>query len=164
MAKTIEQKREESRIRMAIRRKENKEFAESQRLAKRKWYRENSVRYKAYVIDWRHKNRHKVTAYTRKWRYGISQEEFDKLFENQGKKCAVCGNNESGKCWCVDHDHSCCGQVRACSKCIRGIICTPCNLMLGGARDNKEILAKAIKYLDIRNGLWPTKSSLSCSA
>lgn len=158
MAKTPEPHREKARIRMMLKRKENPEFAASQRAAKRRWYKKNSAKYKAYVIDWRHKNRHKVTAYTRKWRYGISQEEFDARFEVQGRLCAICRSNDSGKCWVVDHDHSCCGKIRACAKCIRGIVCTPCNLMLGSARDNQEILAAAIKYLEKENHAQSTSA------
>ena len=40
------------------------------------------------------------------------------------------GNRNAG--WpCIDHDHSCCPESRSCGQCIRGVICSGCNTMLG---------------------------------
>ena len=34
-----------------------------------------------------------------------------------------------------DHDHSCCPTNNTCGKCLRGTLCTSCNLLLGVYRD-----------------------------
>lgn len=75
--------------------------------------------------------------------YGITLDEFDVLFAEQGYRCAICGvSNEdySGKkSFHVDHDHA--------TGAIRGILCHSCNIGLGNFKENGEVLHKAILYL-----------------
>lgn len=70
--------------------------------------------------------------YHLKNRYGITASEWDTLFVEQGRSCAVCKitvvpNNKRATGWCVDHDHTT-GRVR-------GILCAPCNFLLGNLGD-----------------------------
>jgi hypothetical protein len=86
--------------------------------------------------------RQKYRAWSIQKRYGISQQEFEALFESQGRCCAICRSvspGSFGKHWSVDHDHDT-GQVR-------GILCHPCNLMLGLAKDDIGRLQQADNYL-----------------
>lgn len=71
-------------------------------------------------------------------KYGITVKDYDNLFESQNGRCAIC-QKKSNKKLVIDHDHVS-GNVRA-------LLCQPCNLMLGFARDNKTILRLAIEYL-----------------
>lgn len=73
--------------------------------------------------------------------YGLTLEQRDELFAEQGSCCAICKSTEPGstKGWHIDHCHS--------TKRVRGILCNHCNLMLGYAKDNKAALASAIVYL-----------------
>lgn len=73
-----------------------------------------------------------------------SEELYLKLI--RVKECQICGDG-TGKL-VTDHDHSCCGKGRACEKCIRGRICNNCNSTLGYARDRKDVLESAIRYLN----------------
>jgi hypothetical protein len=82
--------------------------------------------------------------YNRDWflqdKYRITADEFDTLLAQQSGGCALCGDvNLSGKNLFVDHDHTT-GEVR-------GLLCHNCNYVIGYARDNIDILEKAIKYL-----------------
>jgi hypothetical protein len=74
-------------------------------------------------------------------KYGISQEEWDKLHDEQLGRCAICLETlaEVGKLG-VDHDHAT-GEVR-------GLLCSPCNVGLGYFRDDPERLIRAVEYLD----------------
>lgn len=99
-------------------------------------------------IKWKRNNR--VSTVRDK---GLTLLEFDLLFKSQGNCCAICKRAEIGKeHWCIDHDHSCCPTKHACGKCVRGILCTTCNLMIGYSRDNPLLLTSAINYLSRTTG------------
>lgn len=85
----------------------------------------------------------------RVFRFGISQERFEKLLAEQNYRCALCDAPDTGvdRWWHIDHDHSCCPGKKTCGKCVRGILCRNCNIMLGHAKDNPVILDKAARYL-----------------
>jgi hypothetical protein len=89
-------------------------------------------------------------GYELKRRYKITVYQFNLILTLQNKRCALCGSIEPGGqgTWHVDHDHNCCLGATSCGKCIRGLLCTNCNSVLGFAKDNKLILKKAIKYLE----------------
>jgi len=75
--------------------------------------------------------------------YGITVEEWEKLFELQERKCAICKTTDPGiKGWDTDHKHG--------TKIVRGILCTSCNNGLGRFKDNIEYLQTAVEYL-LRN-------------
>jgi hypothetical protein len=70
-------------------------------------------------------------------RYGLTQEQFDQMLEDQGYACAM-GREpfEEGQQICIDHDHACCPvtpgrETRCCGRCVRGLLCFRCNTALG---------------------------------
>lgn len=69
-------------------------------------------------------------------KYGIGQDDFDRLKATQDGLCAVCRAREATQ---VDHDHQT-GQVR-------GILCLHCNAGLGALRDDARLVYRAIDYL-----------------
>lgn len=87
--------------------------------------------------------------------FGLTAEQFESLLERQGG-CAICPAPEPGGkgSWHVDHDHACCPvSGKSCGRCVRGILCHNCNLMLGHAKDSIETLKMAIRYLGGGSGL-----------
>lgn len=97
--------------------------------------------HKKWVIS--HKDsKHKSDRKSRmKGLYNITQDDFDRMESEQKGLCSIC-NNPQGygrKRLCVDHNHFT-GKVR-------GLICVNCNLLLGHARDNVEILERCVAYL-----------------
>ena len=77
--------------------------------------------------------------------YGITLEDKNTMVKEQHHKCLICKNKFiSSRDTHVDHCHST-GKIR-------GILCRNCNAMLGGSRDDVEILANGIKYLNTRGG------------
>lgn len=63
----------------------------------------------------------------------------------QGGACAVCWRTDPGPGgWNLDHDHARDPKDRSGH---RGVLCRACNLMLGNARDDAEVLQRAIDYL-----------------
>ena len=84
-------------------------------------------------------------AVARRWYlksiYGLEAHDYAEILTRQQGVCAICGKSNSGKRdWHVDHDHV--------SGKVRGVLCNPCNLMLGLAKDNPDVLRKAASYLD----------------
>lgn len=75
--------------------------------------------------------------------YGITLEDYNKLFKDQKGCCWICGIHQSelSKALCVDHDHTT-GKTRS-------LLCNKCNQALGLFYDNKIIIQKAIEYLEV---------------
>lgn len=83
--------------------------------------------------------------------YGITLEQYTTLLNLQGGVCGVCGTENPGcgsNYFCVDHDHGCCSGRKSCGKCIRGLLCHACNRLLGNSKDQVDVLAKAVSYLN----------------
>jgi hypothetical protein len=73
-----------------------------------------------------------------KIRYGLSLDDVSKMLKDQDNNCAICQQDITQDIN-IDHNHSN-GKVRQ-------ILCTPCNLGLGGFKDNPEVLMMAANYL-----------------
>jgi hypothetical protein len=76
-----------------------------------------------------------------KQRYGITIEEYNKIFQKQKGKCAICGKHQAEfkVALAVDHNHI--------TNEVRGLLCCNCNMGIGRLQDNVEILNNAISYL-----------------
>jgi len=83
--------------------------------------------------------------------FGINSLDYENLLTLQNNVCAICKLPETAKDkhketvrqLAVDHCHE--------SGDVRGLLCTNCNIMLGQAKDNINILQNAIDYLKIKN-------------
>ena len=74
--------------------------------------------------------------------YGISGEDYEKLFKKQGGQCAICGTIKAGEkniFFSIDHNHQ--------TNKIRGLLCYKCNTALGMFNDDPGLLEKAAQYL-----------------
>lgn len=85
--------------------------------------------------------------------YSLSDGEYDALYEAQGGMCYTCGtwtgNRGLSKKLSVDHDHSCCPATPICGKCIRGLICSPCNTLIGQVGDSAgHAIARLQHYIN----------------
>jgi hypothetical protein len=112
-------------------------------MTSKEWNRLNPERHKTNNQRYRKMNPDKVKADSRKsnlkWSYGITPEDYDKMFAEQNGRCAICGN-ESTKRLCVDHDHKT-GKIR-------GLLCFDCNKALGFIHDDIRIVENIILYLE----------------
>ncbi|WP_406164266.1 endonuclease VII domain-containing protein [Streptomyces canus] len=80
--------------------------------------------------------------------YNVTPERFAAMLEAQGGVCAVClAADGSGRELSVDHDHRCCSGPRSCGRCVRGLLCTRCNLGLGRLGDSSNRVGAALQYL-----------------
>lgn len=92
----------------------------------------------------------KRTAGHRGWyikhTYGMTLAQWEDMFNSQGRACAICQATES-KQWNTDHDHACCPGAKTCGRCVRGILCEPCNRAIGLFHDDYATLLSAADYL-----------------
>lgn len=84
-------------------------------------------------------------------KYNISRDEYKRLWRKQDGMCACCGKPERSDRFnrlAVDHDHACCPGDTSCGTCVRGLLCSQCNNMLGCARDSAAHLRAGAAYLE----------------
>lgn len=107
-----------------------------------------------YLKDWRRKNAARVKAYTKlraplladrnlREKYGINTRQRNRMLRAQGYRCAGCRKKKQGP-WNTDHCHR--------TERVRGILCRPCNLALGFARDVPSTLRRLADYLEKDHG------------
>lgn len=93
-------------------------------------------------LEFRKTRKDYLRDYDLKRYYGISLKDYETLLSSQNNTCKICKTAEPGgkhKIFNVDHCHIT-GKVR-------GLLCTGCNMALGGFKDNIETLKIAIDYL-----------------
>jgi hypothetical protein len=117
-AKNIEARRAKARI-------ENMTEAQRERKLEhaRKTRAKNRERFNAKSREYNANNRERLASLTLVRRFGITLAEYDKMFNEQGGVCKICGGTNGTIRLAVDHDHDT-GKVR-------GLLCTRCNLVLG---------------------------------
>lgn len=79
--------------------------------------------------------------------YGVTPQRWDAMVLEQEGRCANCEEDVRGKL-CVDHDHACCPGKTSCGKCVRDLLCSPCNRAIGVLRENPRLLRAAATYLE----------------
>lgn len=74
--------------------------------------------------------------------YGLTTEEYQRIYQHQGSKCYICQRATGARRrLAVDHDHD--------SGYVRGLLCRQCNrYVLGHLRDDTESLQRAIDYIN----------------
>ena len=99
-------------------------------------------RIKEYKKEWQIENKRSIKGVFLMRHYGVTLEEYDRMFEEQNGCCAICGRHQSEfkKSLEVDHNHK--------TKKIRELLCGNCNRMLGQAMENIDTLQKGINYLE----------------
>lgn len=73
--------------------------------------------------------------------YGITYEEYERIFNSQGGICPICSEPmEMGKNAVVDHCHN--------SSAVRGILHRVCNSAIGLLKENPDTLRRAAAYIE----------------
>lgn len=76
--------------------------------------------------------------------FGMTLHDYERMYAEQDEVCAICKRPDI---WArrdrqplvIDHDHA--------TGVVRGLLCNPCNALLGWARDQPEVLDAAATYL-----------------
>jgi hypothetical protein len=110
---------------------------------------EYNARPKTKALKKAHAEKPEVKEYIKEWklkvRYGITTEDYNKLFDKQHGCCAICGKHQSEfkKALHVEHNHKT-GNVR-------GLVCSTCNTIIGLFYEDITILNNTINYLQNEN-------------
>ena len=73
-----------------------------------------------------------------KYEYGITLDDYNKMFNEQEGKCAICQRhqNELTRTLCVDHDHK--------TNKVRALLCVTCNTDVSVVENRLEEMTKYI--------------------
>ena len=66
--------------------------------------------------------------------------ELEKVYDANNGLCAICGSPPGKRKLQLDHCHA--------SGKLRGLLCHSCNVGLGSFKDDKEVMLRAIRYLE----------------
>lgn len=101
---------------------------------------------RAKANKYHHSNTVKVRESVRLRKYGVDPETYLRMMTDQNNSCAICYqpsvDSPKGLLF-VDHCHS--------SGKVRGLLCHHCNLVIGHAKDNTDVLTQSINYLRKHN-------------
>lgn len=95
---------------------------------------------------WNKENKKRKYFTEVKRRYGLSQEEYNNLYNFQRGCCQICKKHQQDlkRTLHIDHNHRT-GKVR-------GLLCEDCNIAIGLFEDNCFNIISAIDYLRSANG------------
>lgn len=118
---------------------------------KRRWREDNPEKARASVERFYERNPLARRDAHLRQKYGIGLHDVVSIASEQGG-CGICGSQATGQIgkgnkpafWVVDHCHKT-GKIR-------GVLCHPCNKLLGMAKDNPQVLRFAADYLEKSNG------------
>jgi hypothetical protein len=111
----------------------------------------------AYMRQWKKENKDKVNSSRRasrkrnpektrnnrlKHKYGITLEEYNKMFDEQNGCCFICKVSQEQLPYnlCVDHRHR--------DGLVRKLLCKECNSVAGLMKENTERLRMLASYLE----------------
>lgn len=123
-----------------------KDYNSAHKDSKRQWCKNNPEYYKQYYIN----NPDKVRNKTLKYRYGITLDNYNRMFAEQNGCCKICNIHASELKVPLQVDHSHITGV------VRGLLCGLCNSRLGenniGRFNDTDILySKALGYIIFYN-------------
>ena len=114
---------------------------------KQEHYKKNKIKYKNGAAKRQKENPIKHSKHNRKSKlkakYGLTIEDYDRMFEAQNGVCYICGQlNYDGRRLCVDHSHKT-GKVRK-------LLCYRCNFLVGTV-ENIDCWNTIVEYLKEHN-------------
>jgi uncharacterized membrane protein len=116
--------------------KHRDDFYKGQRTTCKPCYNQRSKQWAKENPDAVKKHRKKKNL---KEKYGLSVEEYDKMFQQQGGRCYLCHSDHPRRALNVDHCHT--------TGTIRELLCDRCNMALGLLKDDIALIDKIRRYL-----------------
>lgn len=110
----------------------------------KRWKENNPIKNIEVQHNYYKKSYPKIRGAQYKRLYGITIVEYDRLYQIQCGKCAICKRHQTEfkQALSVDHCHE--------KGTVRGLLCLICNMRLATI-ENKEWVEKAVQYLNKGN-------------
>lgn len=87
------------------------------------------------------------------WRMSIHPADLPALLN--GASCEICGDDQNLH---LDHDHKCCPENMSCGECLRGVLCSTCNVAVGHLEKMiRRSGEKSVEYLANPPGVHRTR-------
>ena len=85
--------------------------------------------------------------------HGLEVVQVEHMKKKQDGKCAICQEKLTSS-MVIDHDHELAKLhghpvVHGCRYCVRAILCSRCNNMLGAAKDDPNMLLRGVAYIKL---------------
>lgn len=120
-----------------------------------KWAQENRSHKTAKAAEWAISHPDSIRRHYLWTTYRLTVEQYLEMYAEQQGLCKICRGTEividpkteRVKNFSVDHDHACCPGKQSCGKCVRGLLCQRCNMVLGACADNRNLIMKMAEYL-----------------
>lgn len=105
----------------------------------------NRDKQRRYDREYKRRRRRSDPDYQREYhllrKYGITLDDYQKLYDEQNGVCAICGKPCDLGRLAVDHDHET-GRIR-------GLLCRRCNTAIGLLGDSLDGVLRAVDYLNV---------------
>lgn len=104
------------------------------------YHKTHPERHRIANKKWASRNPSKVLSIRRRFKlrkYGITEAEYGQILQLRGGVCAICKKPAHFR---IDHCHR--------TGVVRGLLCHPCNTILGLAKDNPKVFEAAKAYLN----------------
>lgn len=90
-------------------------------------------------------------------KYSITEERFQEMLQACDNRCPGCSRpfDDLKRQPDIDHFHDCC-ESGSCGKCVRGLLCHDCNLLIGHSKDSPMTLINLAQYLMDADKFRPT--------
>ena len=132
MTKTIEEKKQDRKEQYLKNYKKERDNG-------KKYYQKNKEKILKRQKENNKKYPHKRKNSLLKYGYGITLDDYNKMFEQQKGKCAICKRHQNNltRTLCVDHDHK--------TNKVRALLCVTCNTDVSVVENRLE---EMLKYLN----------------
>jgi hypothetical protein len=143
-----EESKEKRKLSSQLYYENNKESIDEYR---KKWREEHREYKKEYDIIYRQKNKERIISDKKLWHksdngknyrlvknFGITLEEYNKMFDEQKGLCYICSEADTVKL-AVDHNHN--------TGAIRRLLCKKCNVAIGLLKEDPQIIENVLNYI-----------------
>jgi hypothetical protein len=94
------------------------------------------------IRAWRRRNKERRIDHNLWAKYHLRPDDLSRMIRAQGRRCLLCSTHIALRRMAIDHDHQCCPGRTSCGKCVRGLLCRRCTVLVGYLESTGTVLLK----------------------